>query len=188
MKEFVKKYWIWILVAVIVIAYLITRKKKTESSWVPFRGAKPRIPLKPAGVRLGGRTSQVPTGWYNLSGMNWAGRYLLDANAFASVYTESPNSNKCPTVNRSYPNWQPAFNYTGHPASFTVNDCAFKWTNGDKAQGFYDGGGTFRVKQITSYGNIRTWNFPMINGKYPFLQGGTLTPITTTVPGQQSRE
>jgi hypothetical protein len=143
LTEFLKKNWIWVLIAVAVVAYLLYRnRKKTESSF------KATV-----------RNTEIG-GWHNVNGLHALIRQSTDPNAVGAVYTESTGD--CLGTN----NWKDVYNTWGNPASLSIKKCGFKWTNGDKVYLLNNN----QVKKIKSWGDARTWTFyPDKNGDYPYL-------------------
>ena len=127
--EFLKKNWVWILIAVVVITYLLTRKKKTESNY------KVGVAKNLAG-RIAGTTQDVSfpeaiwskPGWFELrgSGYAWLKRNRPIGSAIYDYFTNG---------NGGTGRWSPFYSMPG--AATTRNNLSFKFPASTKVFGYW---------------------------------------------------
>jgi hypothetical protein len=162
--EFLKKNWLWVVIAIAVIVYLLTRKNKTESS---FRVA-------PSGVRVK-KPTLYDTGWYNFSGSFGV---IKDQDNVAYYFSNG----KCGRWSLNYSQCKYIISGPGKVEGYYFYGNQFRVKKIITSTGTFDfSGDTFLDTK-----NVSPTNTPQENEQakhqYPLGQilNGTITPIQTT--------
>lgn len=163
------------VVVLYLVWYFLIKKKKTESNYgeansFPMigKGEFSPLPMYKQNTAAGINESSYAKGrfvtgaWYRLEGPG----YVIRPGGIQNyqVFSQQVGNSKC-TRNGD---WVDVINTYGHPGSFTINDCGYKWKAGDRA--FIKDG---KVKQIVGLSGSMSLMFP----DNCYLSGANLTEI-----------
>ena len=161
LTEFLKKNWIWVLVAIVVIAYLLYRRKKTSESLFKAAVASPRARANTPS--LPEATWKKP-GWFELRGPSSAYAWLKKPNiayVVGVMYYYFSNGT------RGAGRWEPRYpSRGGIDNDARQRNLSFKFgaTSVDRIFGYWyydcrENKTVFCVKKIVSWGGVNTFDF-----------------------------